>query len=508
MKLKQLLEDLADHPIPEDIQISGLSLNTQQIEPGDLFIARKGATSDGRAFMAQAVAQGAKAIVAEAEGLANFLNEFSSTIPVIPVAHLTQQLEKLTKRFYGEPSQTLELMGFTGTNGKTTSTFLLAQCLTQWGIPCAVLGTVGYGFIHALKECTLTTPDIVSLSKYLFKLKEKGAQAVAMEVSSHGLAQERVKDLNFCSAIFTNLTQDHLDYHQTMENYGKAKQKLFQFSTLKRAILNADSFLTASTLPLIAPQVTVALYSLQPSFDPSVLGENILAFYPKEITLTPKGITAVIQTPWGSGKLHSPLLGKFNLSNLLGILAELCLREIPLSDALEVLGQAVAPPGRMQCLASPTSAQIIVDYAHTPDALENALKAARLHCQGRLWCVFGCGGNRDKDKRAKMGAMAEKYADHIILTNDNPRQEAPQNIIQDILQGIQQASTKVMVEADRTKAIAWAIHHSSAEDIVLIAGKGHENYQIIGDQKFPFSDVDVVKKFINKDNPHEIVAPS
>lgn len=508
MKLKLLLQDLTDYPIPEDSQVTGLSLNSKHIQPGELFIALKGTAHDGRVFIPQAITQGARAIVCEAQGLKDFFIGISPKIPVIPIENLDQHLATLTQRYYGEPHHDLQLLGVTGTNGKTTTTYLLAQALTKLGIPCAVLGTTGYGFVNKLSECGLTTPDIISLAKYFSSLKKKGAKAVAMEVSSHGLEQNRVKHVNFCSAIFTNLTQDHLDYHGTMENYGRAKQKLFLFPSLERAILNADAPFSEKILPLIARHVPVALCSLNPSFRIKQSREQTYAIYAKEMNLTPKGITALIQTPWGQGRLNSPLLGEFNLNNLLGVIAELCLREIKLADALEALSQATAPPGRMQRFGGVHAPQVIVDYAHTPDALENVLQAARVHCRRKLWCVFGCGGDRDKDKRAKMGAIAAKYADRIVLTNDNPRHEPPQQIIGEIIQGLAGAAHKVTIEEDRKKAIAYAISQSLPVDTILVAGKGHENYQIVGHTVLPFDDAQVVKTLLNEDNNNEIVNPS
>lgn len=508
MRLQQLIQDLAENQCGhETCEITGLSLNSQEILSGELFIALKGYQRDGRAFIHDAIAKGAGAVICEAEGLADY--QFNSqSIPIIPIKNLASKLGLLAKRFYGDPSGELQVIGVTGTNGKTTSCVLLAQCLSQLNMPCAAIGTLGYGFIEDLSQPALTTPDAVTVQKQLNILKNKGAQCVAMEVSSHGLAQGRVSNVVFNSAIFTNLTQDHLDYHGNMDAYGKAKLKLFQFPSLKWAIVNADSPFAEKVLRTISSHLPTVLYSLHPlSPDQLAMKKDVLTIFVKEYELDKKGITAVLQTPWGEGILRSPLLGEFNISNLLGVLAELCMRGIKLDTALSVLSQALAPPGRMQRLGGVTTPQVIVDYAHTPDALKNALMAARLHCRRRLWCVFGCGGDRDKEKRAKMGQVADLYADRVILTNDNPRTESPQKIISDILQGFSEPhSDKVIVEEDRRAAIEYAINHALAVDTILVAGKGHENSQIIGEKKIPFSDIECVNTLFREDpNNDEII---
>jgi UDP-N-acetylmuramoyl-L-alanyl-D-glutamate--2,6-diaminopimelate ligase len=324
---------------------------------------------------------------------------------------------------------------------------------------------------------------VLTLQKYLHQLKAKGAQTIAMEVSSHGLSQNRANSVHFESAIFTNLTQDHLDYHLTMQAYGQAKQKLFQFPELRQAIINADCPYGQTIADSVPKRVPVILYSAK---------EQV-----RELTLDRNGICAHIKTGWGNGTLRSPLLGEFNVSNLLAVLTQLCARDIPFAQALEALALAQAAPGRMQAIKAAHSPQVIIDYAHTPDALEKALIGARAHAMGRVWCVFGCGGDRDKSKRAAMGAAAMAYADHIIITNDNPRTEDPQQIIQHILDGVNIAQqAKVIVEPDRAKAIELAVTTADVNDTVLVAGKGHEDYQIIGEQKFPFSDQQTVNTIL------------
>jgi len=499
MKLTELLQGWVKCE-DDDISISGLTLNTQQIQAGDLFIAIKGQHFDGRIYLQEAIAKGASAIVCEAQGINAFLSSTSNAIPIIPVMDLDSLLGKLAKRFYGDPSKNLDVIGVTGTNGKTTSSYVLAQALTRLKKPCGVLGTLGYGFIPHLTHCALTTPDAVSLQKYIYQLKNEGAKAVAMEVSSHGLMQNRVNALEIKSALFTNLTQDHLDYHITMEAYGRAKQKLFQFPSLQRAVINADSPYAEKVLRAITHKIEIASYSLQPTMHHAQAFKNTLPICVKSLTQNHKGIVAELDTAWGAGILRSPLLGEFNVSNLLGVLGELCLEGFSLDEALHALSFTTSAPGRMQRLGGICTPQVIIDYAHTPDALEKALKAARVQCERRLWCVFGCGGDRDKDKRAQMGQIAAQYADRIVITSDNPRTEDPGTIIDEIWQGITaEQNENAIKETDRKSAIEYAIKHALPVDTILIAGKGHENYQIIGEKLLPFSDAKIACEFLGEE---------
>jgi UDP-N-acetylmuramoyl-L-alanyl-D-glutamate--2,6-diaminopimelate ligase len=317
--------------------------------------------------------------------------------------------------------------------------------------------------------------------------------------------------VQFKSAIFTNLTQDHLDYHGNMHEYGRAKQKLFQFPSLERAVVNGDSDYYYKILQAMRRDFPVVVYTLNKTLAdiPRFQKSSILPITTKNIESEQKGMSALVETPWGKGKLKSPLLGQFNLSNLLGVLAELCLQGCDFEAALNALSHAHAAPGRMQRLGGVRTPQVIIDYAHTPDALENALKSARTHCRRRLWCVFGCGGDRDKDKRAKMGNIAAAYADRVVVTSDNPRTENPMQIIEDILQGVELVhSEKIVVEENRESAIEYAINHTLAVDTILIAGKGHEDYQIIGQTKFPFSDADCVNKLLSEDQSNEAIGNS
>lgn len=500
MKLKTLLQDWVECPREWDREISGLTLNSQHIQSGFLFIATQGSTQDGRRFIEDAIAKGASAVLCEAQG-AEGVDFSSAPVPVLRLPGLKVVTEDLAIKFYGDPSASLKMCGVTGTNGKTTSTFLLAQAQTRLGIPTAVLGTLGYGYTNDLTPTMLTTPDPISIQKYLFELKQQGVKAVAMEVSSHGLEQNRAKSIRFESALFTNLTQDHLDYHLTMDNYAKTKQKLFQVPSLRRAIINADSPYADKMVMATRLDLPIILYSLQPAIPRVFSKERDLSMITvNAFSQNAKGIIAEVQTPWGKSELRSPLLGEFNLSNLLGVLAELCSQGFNLKEVCEALSFATPPPGRMQRMGGVRDPLIIIDYAHTPDALENAINAAKLHCKRRLWCVFGCGGGRDREKREQMGQIAGKLADKIILTNDNPRMEDPKSIIDNILQGFQvEWMDKVVVEENRAKAIEYALAHALPVDTILIAGKGHEDYQIMGDVKLPFSDHACVEQLLRKD---------
>ncbi len=504
MKLQQLLQDLTEYSVPQDCVVGGLSQNSKKLQKGDLFIALNGQHTNGNAYIQEALANGAVAVLAQ-EQLPEVITDGT---PVIYVDNLSEKLNIIASRFYGNPGLGFkEIIGVTGTNGKTTTCYLLAQTLSRLGNPCALIGTIGTGFVSSLETSGYTTPEPISLQKYLKSFIEQGAQAVCMEVSSHGLIQHRVDSVNFSSAHFTNLTQDHLDYHGTMQAYGQAKQKLFQFQSLQRVVVNADDAYSQKMLNAHQKEIPCAAYTLHHKMT-GITGIKPALFFPittKAIELTQKGISAVVDTPWGQGKLHSPLLGRFNLSNILAVLAELCLQGYEFKAAIDAISHAHAAPGRMQKMGTPTSPQVIIDYAHTPDALENALLSSREHCQRRLWCVFGCGGDRDKDKRAKMGAIAAKLADRVIITNDNPRTENPHHIIEAILQGVSaQLGEKVMIEESREAAIQYAFYHALAVDTILIAGKGHENYQIIGESVYPFSDAQIVDTLLREDKSEAV----
>jgi len=497
MKLSALLQDHFNVSIDQDREINGLCLHSKQVEPGDVFIALKGSQHHGDHYIEEAIAKGAVAALIETEC------DFSTQqfpIPVIAVQDLKLRLENFSQKFYHNCYQGLKIIGVTGTNGKTTIAYLIHQALNRLGNVAGFIGTIGYGINYNLQSSDWTTPDSLSLKKYICKLKEQHANYIAMEISSHGLAQNRVHDLPVETAIFSNLTHEHLDYHQTMEAYFEAKSKLFHFNTLQCAIINVDSDYAKKMMAQVGRQVNLILYSLQPQIEPSLLRRpNTDWIVVKSSQLSANGTQAYIESSFGKGSLQTILLGSFNLNNCLAVLAALCHQGYSLDNALQVLRFVKPPPGRMELLGNSDTPKFIIDYAHTPDALENALKAARQHCERQLWCVFGCGGNRDATRRGKMGHIASIYADKVIITNDNPRFEIPEKIIEDIVAGIScDVANKISIEPDRKKAIECAFQRALPLDTVLVAGKGHEDYQIIKDKKIRLSDYDCINNLIRE----------
>lgn len=491
MQLTELLKDIVLINAELDREVTGLTQDSRQVQAGYLFFAYPGTQLDGRQFVKDAIAAGATAILMEDENK-EVVNV--DEIVIIKLPQLTHYLGLIASRFYNIPSQQLTIVGVTGTNGKTSCSQMIAQCLQQAGHKCAVIGTIGNGFIGHLQAGSLTTPDAVELHKLLAEFKQQGASHVSMEISSHRLAQGRISGLDLDIALFTNLTRDHLDYHGDMTHYAAAKRSLFDQPNLHYAVLNADDQYGREWLLQLHHRLPTFAYSLVP---PKAELSHIPHCYVHRTHFHQLGMTASVSSPWGDGVLHNPyLVGRFNLSNLLGVLTCLCLLEIPFAEALNFIAQLRGVSGRMETFNEVNKPLVVVDYSHTPDALEQALRALREHCEGKLWCVFGCGGNRDRGKRPLMGAVAERYADELVLTNDNPRHENPQDIVNDIVQGLTNPA-KAVIEYDRRRAITHAIRCAQAGDTILIAGKGHEHYQIIGNEKQPFSDSIEVRLLLN-----------
>lgn len=491
MSLNELLSVINQAGADKDRQIISMTLDSRDVQPGTLFLACPGFKADGRQYIADAIKRGAAAVLAEAE---QFTAEHAD-IPIIPVAHLQQKIGSLAAHFYRQPSRQLQIFGVTGTNGKTSCTQFIAKLLSKLNKPCGVIGTLGYGLAdQALIEHGYTTPDAIATQRILAEMYTQGAHAVAMEVSSHALAQGRVNAVEFYAGIFTNLTRDHLDFHGDMASYALAKRRLFEMPNLRYAIVNLDDPVGQQFATDFARQLQVFGYSVNPA-PPKI--NHVATIAAKQISYTPRGISARLTTPWGKGELQTQLIGKFNLSNLLAVITTLAIQNFPLSDILTQANKLRGVPGRVETFGGGNKPLVVVDYAHTPDALEQVLLALRQHCSGKLWCIFGCGGNRDRGKRSLMGYVAQQHADHIILTDDNPRHEQPQHIVSDIMQGIN-ATASVVIEHDRRRAIAHALACAKADDIVLIAGKGHETYQQIGDEILPFSDAVEVKLILNE----------
>ena len=398
--------------------------------------------------------------------------------PLIPVKGLIGQLSEIAGRFYGEPSRLLDLVGVTGTNGKTSVTQLVAQALDLLGQRCGLIGTLGTGFYGALESGRLTTPDPLAVQSTLNNLQKAGARAVAMEVSSHALEQGRVAALAFDIVVMTNLSRDHLDYHGSMEAYKAAKARLFDWPNLRCRVVNLDDDF-GRELAVQAGESRVISYSLS---DPEA------TLYCREATFDDDGVRAVLVTPQGEHMLRSRLLGRFNLSNMLAAVGTLLAMEHPLDEILKVTAKLEGPIGRMQRLGGGDKPLVVVDYAHTPDALEKVLQALRPHAKGQLACLFGCGGDRDRGKRPLMAEMAERLADRVIVTDDNPRTEDPLVIFEDIRPGFADPDAVTFISG-RGDAIARAIADATVDDVIVLAGKGHEDYQEINGQRHDFSDL-------------------
>jgi UDP-N-acetylmuramoyl-L-alanyl-D-glutamate--2,6-diaminopimelate ligase len=479
------LDRLLDSQSHGDVEVLGLQLDSREVVPGDAFLAIRGAEHDGRDYCGQAAEAGAALIIAE-QGMSQAQRSACAGVPVVELAGLARQLGRIAARFYGEPAAGMSLVGITGTNGKTTTSRLLAQLLRRQFGHCGVIGTLGASLDDVVSEAVNTTPDALSLQRILAGWRDRGVSHAALEVSSHSLEQGRVLGLDFDTAIFTNLSHDHLDYHGDMDSYGLAKSILFRGDKLGTAILNADDPYSEVLREVLAPRTRLLTYSVQGA-DSDVMASGV--------SFHDSGLEAAISTPWGSDVLHSPLAGDFNLSNLLAALAAACVAGMPLQAALECCRHIKGAPGRMEYVPNELDLQLVIDYAHTPDALQQALFALRAHTRGSLICVFGCGGDRDAGKRALMGEVASEAADRVIITSDNPRSESPRGIIADIEAGCVQ---EVEIEVDRAAAIALAVASAGPGDCVLIAGKGHETYQQVGDQRLPFSDLAQVRSAIQQ----------
>jgi UDP-N-acetylmuramoyl-L-alanyl-D-glutamate--2,6-diaminopimelate ligase len=464
------------------IPVAELVNDSRKAMPGKVFVAYPGETRDGRDFIAQAVAQRVDGVLWEAD---HYQWDPALAIPNAGVPGLKTRIGEIAAQVYGEPSRALHMVGITGTNGKTSVAHWVAQTFSQLGRKTAVIGTVGNGFPGALTPALNTTPDAIELQQRLANYRQQGAAACAMEVSSHGLAQGRINGTQFNVAVLTNLSRDHLDYHGDMDSYADAKARLFSWPGLEWVVVNVDDAfgkrLEAETRP-----ARVAGYGFQRG---AVVGEKL--------RLSQAGLHLAVHTDWGNAEVDAPLLGRFNAANLLAVLTTLLVSGVQLDAACQALAHITPPPGRMQTLGGDAHPLVVVDYAHTPDALEKVLATLReIVSGGRLICVFGCGGNRDRGKRPLMGQAVAEGADEVWITSDNPRSEDPRHIIDDILAGTSGAKvgTQVHVEPDRARAIFEAIGGAHHGDVVLIAGKGHEDSQEVAGERLPFSDVAVARK--------------
>ncbi len=496
-RLSLLLAGLAEINAANDCDIYGLSIDSRKVVKGDLFIAYRGEQTDGMRYIQDAVSAGAVAVAYEGD----LHRVTDSPLPMVRVNSLQESVGLIASRFYEHPSQKLFVVGVTGTNGKTSCCHFLSQALQLNGQQCGVMGTLGYGIPGALQSATHTTPNPVMVQSHIKAMGDAGAESVVMEVSSHALAQSRVAAVAFDVAIFTNLTRDHLDYHGSFDAYGAAKQKLFAMPGLNHAVINRDDPFGAQLLTSLPLSVKGVAYGLLDELKEAdmLLADQSLGVYGKVMRLDGAGIEIHIKSAWGSGVLRNAhLLGTFNASNLLAALATLLIMALPLKKALTLLAQVSNAAGRMERLGGEAGKPLVViDYAHTPDALKNILQALREHCSGRLWCVFGCGGERDRGKRPQMGAIAAQYADEIIITDDNPRFEDAEVIAAEIVAGAIQCES-IEVIHDRGVAIGTALKRAAANDVVVVAGKGHESFQIVAGQCLPFSDRECVQAILRE----------
>jgi UDP-N-acetylmuramoyl-L-alanyl-D-glutamate--2,6-diaminopimelate ligase len=479
--LSTLLQGIAPVPSVFDVTIHGLKTDSRDVRAGDAFVALGGARTPADHYIEQAIGAGATVILLESTQPDECYEH--EGVLIVPVTMLRAHLGKIADRFFEHPSQRLRLIGVTGTNGKTSVSHYIATLLQETGTPCGVIGTLGYGMPGALQEGAHTTPDVVQVNRVLSKIIAQGGRAAAMEVSSHALEQGRVDNLTMTGAVFTNLTRDHLDYHGSMEAYGAAKARLFHREELHFAVINFDDPFGRQLYEQLDGKCDRVRYSLH---------EAQTELWLTEFAPSIDGFSASVDGLWGRFDVSARVLGSFNVSNILAAMAAVLSLGVPVERVQQAVERLSPPPGRLEPFAGSNDVRVVVDYAHTPDALNSALAALRPHVGGRLFCVFGCGGDRDTGKRPEMAREAEKGADVVIVTDDNPRSEDPNAITSDIVAGFDHPE-QVAVVHDRAEAIRQAIHSAVAGDIVLIAGKGHEAWQEVAGQRFPFSDAEQVR---------------
>jgi UDP-N-acetylmuramoyl-L-alanyl-D-glutamate--2,6-diaminopimelate ligase len=481
-----------------DLTISDLVLDSRDVAIHKGFVAIAGHALDGRNFIPQAVSLGAKVIIAESdsEDMHGHIDMREQSL-IISFYQLAKKMSALAAAFYQFPANKLDVIAVTGTNGKTSTVQLTSQLGSLLGQKVASIGTLGAGqynddgALSGLDATINTTPDAISMQRILATFTGNEVSQVALEASSHALVQGRIAALKCNVAVFTNLSRDHLDYHGSMSAYAQAKRMLLLQPGLTHVVINAEDKESENWIKSSPQNVSVTLFGIDLS--PSSIASEHSFCIAQNVMYKSDGCHFELLTSWGKSDVHVNLLGKFNVANILAaISAQLCLGK-SLEDVAKVTAYLSPVPGRMELFTHPEKATLVVDYAHTPDALEQALFALRQHCQGKLWCVFGCGGDRDKGKRSLMGEVAEQNADHVIITNDNVRNEEPLSIVDEILSGCTNPDL-IQVQLDRREAIQFAQSNAQADDIVLIAGKGHEDYQIIGEKSVPYDERAFVKQ--------------
>ncbi len=471
--------------MPRDVLLRDLTQNSHDVRPGAAFLACRGARHHGLEFAQEVSRRGAAAILWEPDGSAR-PPVLESDIVLTEVPQLSRRASELADRFFDSPSRELAVIGVTGTNGKTTCAWLLAQALDAAGRPAAYLGTLGAAVGGELAAGDLTTPDAVTVQRRLAEFRARGARHVAMEVSSHGLAQGRVCAVRFDTAVFTNLTRDHLDFHGDMRSYGAVKASLFEREEVRLRVFNVDDGFGAELArrPHFAGRIACSRRAVPAA--PYVLA--------RDIVYADAGTSFTLDSSFGVAQVATRLLGEFNVDNVLAVLGVLLGSGMDPHSACTALTALQPPPGRLETIARAGGPVGVVDYAHTPDALDKALTVLRRHCTGRLTVVFGCGGDRDRGKRPAMGGVAARRADRIVLTDDNPRAEDGERIIADIQAGLGGRDADVI--RDRRAAIEHALDDATTGDVVLVAGKGHEDYQIVGTAKRFFSDQQVLRELL------------
>jgi len=476
-----------------DVAVRDLALDSRQVGEGALFLACRGTKQHGLEFLPQALQRGAAAVLWEP---APGVTAPAAGVPMVAVEDLSRRAGEIAARFFDHPSQPLHCVGVTGTDGKTSTAYLLAQALERLGTRCLYVGTLGTGPVAAIQPGDHTTPDPVNLQRVLRRALDDGAGAVAMEVSSHALDQARVAGMRFHTAVLTNVGRDHLDYHGTQEQYAAAKKRLFTDFALQASVLNRDDATGAAWLRELAPRAPrPTVYGLDGE---APAGHFVIG---RGVRLRPTGVAFEATTHAGAARIESRLLGRFNAYNLLAALAALLEKGVPLADAAAALAQAPTVPGRIEGFRGPkVQALVVVDYAHTPQALAQVLQAVRAHCRARMWCVFGCGGDRDRGKRPLMGQAAALYADRVIVTDDNPRSEDPAAIVREIQAGFPPGYEASVIH-DRADAIETAVRAAGPDDVVVVAGKGHEAYQQYGKDKRVFSDRAFVRALVGEGGP-------
>lgn len=468
----------------DSMEITGLTADSRQVQPGCLFVCLTGYTVDGHSFAAQAVQQGAVAVLSE--------RDLDVPATVVKVPDTRRAMAMLADRFYGSPTRELKLIGVTGTNGKTTTTHLIDKILRDRQRVTGLIGTIHMRIGDVTEDVKNTTPDALDLQKSFRRMRDVNTEYAIIEVSSHALEMGRVRGCDVHTAVFTNLTQDHLDYHKTMENYRYAKSLLFSqlgnsydADRLKTAVLNADD--DASKLYATVTPARVITYGIDQEADVRAT----------DIEITSKGTSFTAQTFAGSVRMNLKLMGKFNVYNALAATAVALAENVPLEAIKNSLESVPGVNGRFEAVDAGQPFAVLVDYSHTPDSLENALATVKEFAKQRIFCIVGCGGDRDRTKRPIMARIATKYADHSVLTSDNPRSEDPQAIIDDMLAGLDEVEQeRYTAVVDRREAIHFAVSKAQPGDVILIAGKGHETYQIIKDQVLPFDDREVAREAI------------